>query len=79
MALEVSQTQTMLALVNQGLGVALVPHSARAQQMANLSYRQIDILPRFSSEIFLSSLSRRGSALHDGVQQTIIDALADLR
>ncbi|WP_425098701.1 LysR family transcriptional regulator [Tropicibacter sp. S64] len=71
---EVSQTQTMLALVNQGLGVALVPRSAQAQQMANLTYREIDIPSRFGSELYLCFTPRRDSAMHRRVQEVILAA-----
>lgn len=73
---EVSQTQTMLALVNQGLGVALVPRSAQAQQMVNLRYRALDIPAQFSSEIYLCFAAGDLSPLHEFARKTIIDTLA---
>ncbi|WP_340303472.1 LysR substrate-binding domain-containing protein [Roseobacter sp. HKCCD7870] len=71
--LEVSQTQTMLAMVNQGIGIALVPSSARKLQMANLVYREVDIDPRFNPRIYLSYNTARDSLMHDRVARCICD------
>ncbi len=76
--LEVSQTHTVLALVDRGLGAALVPASASMVHMANLTYRRIRIPARFRSTIYLSSGARGAGALHDRVRDVIRAALADL-
>lgn len=74
---EVSQTHTVLALVNRGVGAALVPASARAIQMRNLVFRDIDLPPRFSSDLYLSFGPKRRSLLHQRVKEVILDALAE--
>lgn len=74
---EVSQTQTMLALVNQNLGLALVPRSSRAQQMENLVFRAIDIPERFSSDIYLCHTARRNSPILQRVLQSVLDAVGE--
>jgi DNA-binding transcriptional LysR family regulator len=73
---EVSQTHTVLALVNRGLGVALVPSSAQAMSMDNLLFRDVALPERFASELSLVYGPNGRSRLHARVQQVIIDALA---
>ena len=74
---EVSQTQSVLSLVNAGLGAALVPHSATAMRMTELVYRQIDLPDQFMSTIYLNIARHRSSALITNVRNTIITALRD--
>ncbi len=73
---EVSQSHTILALVNRGIGVALVPASSRVMQMQNLAYRRIDMPKRFRSDLFLSFGPKRRSVLHQRVRDIIRDTLA---
>lgn len=72
----VSQTSTMLGLVNRGVGLALVPSSSRVLQMENIVYREIDIPPRFRSTLYLSFARHRLTTLHQRVIDIIADVLA---
>lgn len=73
---EVSQTHTMLALVNRGIGVALVPASSTAMRMQNLTYREIDLPPQFRSDLYLAfGVKRRSSSLHKRVTDLILREL----
>lgn len=74
---EVSQTQTVLSLVNIGLGVALVPRSAMAMQMDRLVYRKIDLPDQFSSTIYLNAARNRSSALSHNVREKVLQALSE--
>jgi len=76
---EVSQTHTILALVNRGIGLALVPASSQAMRMDNLAFRPIDMPPQFRSELFLAFGPKRRLHLHDRVRETILEALGDFR
>lgn len=71
---EVSQTHTLLALVNQGIGVALVPESSQALHMSNLAYRPIKVPPEFRSDLYLVSRSGEQSALVQRAREVILDA-----
>lgn len=73
--LEVSQTQTLLAMVNEGLGIGLVPTSSCVQRMENLTYRTIDIPENFRSDLYLCSTTDSNSALHAAVKTLILDLL----
>lgn len=75
---EVSQTQTLVSLVNAGLGVALVPKSAMAMQMDQLVYRKIDLPDQFNSNIYLNAARNRSSPLSLKVQRTVMDALSEV-
>jgi DNA-binding transcriptional LysR family regulator len=76
---EVSQTHTILALVNQGIGVALVPASSSALRMANLTYRQIELPAQFCSNLYLAFGPKRStSALHQRVTAAILEELSDV-
>ncbi|ODM47605.1 hypothetical protein A9320_04685 [Ruegeria sp. PBVC088] len=57
--LEVSQTISVLALVNRGLGLALVPKSAQTVQMANLAYREIVTPDQLRSTLYLTAGPKR--------------------
>jgi len=73
---EVSQTHTVLALIDRGIGVGLVPASARAMRLENLVFRDIELPQRFRSDIYLSFGPKRRSLLHRRVKEVILDALA---
>lgn len=75
---EVSQTHTVLAFVDRGFGMALVPHSASAVQMQNLAYRHIPISTRFRSSLYLALAPTRGDVLRDRVRTVIREALAEI-
>ena len=49
----ISQTHTILALVSAGLGLALVPESARKLQFDGVVLRPIHLGPKTYSELFL--------------------------
>ena len=72
----VSQTSTMLGLVNRGVGMALVPSSSRVVKMENVVYHDIDIPPRFRSTLYLSFARHRLTTLHRRVIEVIGDVLA---
>lgn len=74
---EVSQTQTVLSLVNVGLGAALVPRSAMAMQMDQLVYRPIDLPEQFNSTIYINAARKRSSALNKRVRDLILHALSN--
>ena len=67
----------MLALVNRGVGVALVSSSSQAMQMSNLTLRQIDMPPQFHSDVYPACGPNARTLLHDRVRATIMNALAD--
>lgn len=48
----VSQVHTLLALVDAGLGVALVPHSATLMNMSGIAYREIPELVQQKVELY---------------------------
>ncbi|MCY4223123.1 MAG: LysR family transcriptional regulator [Thiotrichales bacterium] len=75
---EVSQTHTVLSLVNTGLGVALVPRSAMAMRMDQLVYREIDLPDQFTSTIYLNMVRNRDSALLGNVRVKVIQALSEV-
>ena len=76
---EVSQTHTILALVNRGIGVALVPASSRAMKMDNLVFREIAVPPQYRSDLYLAFGPKRRAPLHMRVRETILEALSDFR
>lgn len=71
---EVSQTQTILSLVNAGLGLALVPQSATAMQMERLHFRKIRIPDRFTSTLYLNIAKSRG-VLQARVRDVILETM----
>ncbi len=74
-ALDVSQTHSVVALVNRGIGVAFVPSSTQAMRMANVVYRHVDLPDWFRSELYLIAGHKRRVALHSRVRDIILDAL----
>ncbi|MFZ7092647.1 LysR substrate-binding domain-containing protein [Primorskyibacter sp. 2E233] len=78
--MEVSQTMTVLACVNGGLGVSLVPASAQSVQMANLTYRSIATPKRFRSSLYLTiGPKKRDTPLYARMRETITQVLAEFR
>lgn len=75
----VSQSHTVVALVNRGLGVALVPASSRAMQMENVVYRDISIAPQFRSDLYLATAPSAVTPLRMRVAGLIEQALAPFR
>jgi len=74
--LEFSQTHTVLAMVNRGLGVALVPGSSRVLQMANVCFRDIELPRRFRSDLYLVYRSTRRTKVQEKVRVLIMNTLA---
>ncbi|WP_424929688.1 LysR family transcriptional regulator [Amaricoccus tamworthensis] len=72
---EVSQTHTVVALVNSGLGTGLVPRSAEAIAMANTVFRTIDLPERCRSTLYLNSSPNSAGPLHEQASETIIATL----
>lgn len=72
---EVSQTHSVLALVNRGVGVALVPGSSQTMKMDNLAYRRIDLPEQYSSDIYLILGPNRDKPLLTRVRQLVVDEL----
>ncbi|MGP6086364.1 LysR substrate-binding domain-containing protein [Antarctobacter jejuensis] len=78
--MEVSQTTSVLALVNYGVGVAVVPQSAQAVSMANLTFRQIETPDRFRSTLYLTAgPKRRDLPLYQRLRQIVLEALSPFR
>ena len=75
---EVSQTQTLVSLVNAGLGIALVPRSAISMKMDQLVYRNIDLPEQFNANIYLNAARSRDTALHRRVKTVIHNALSEV-
>lgn len=73
---EVSQSHAVLALVNRGAGLALVPSSARVLQMENVVYREVDLPRQFRSDLFLVYGRSRPSVLKDRVRELVLEVLA---
>lgn len=73
---EVSQTQTVLGIVNCGLGLSLVPQSAQRQRMENLAFRPINLPPNLSSDLYLSYSAKSRSQLQETVKTLIIEVLS---
>ncbi len=73
---EVSQTHTVLAMVNRGIGLALVPASSRVVTMAGIVYRDIELPPQFRSDLYLVYRASRRTPLQERVRQIILDTLA---
>lgn len=70
--LEVRHAHTILALVNRGIGLALVPASSAAMRMENLAFREIDLPDRFRSELYRAfGPKRSATTLHRRVADII--------
>lgn len=75
---EVSQTHTVVALVNSGLGTALVPRSAQTMQMANTAFLPVDMPVRHRSMLYLNLGPDRRGPLHQKAREIIVSALAEI-
>lgn len=75
--LEFSQTHTVLAMVNRGLGVSLVPGSSRVLKMANVRFRDIELPRQFRSDLYLVYRATRRTELQERVRRLILDTLAE--
>lgn len=74
---EASQTHTVLALVNSGLGVALVPQSGQVMQMANLAFRDLDLPDHCRSSLYLNFGAHCREALHARVSEILTTAMGE--
>ena len=72
---EISQTQTVIALVDSDLGVALVLRSAHAMQMANTVFIPMDLPARYRSVLHLNKSPNRHGLLHDRAREIVMAAL----
>lgn len=72
---EASQTHSVISLVNQGIGFAIVPRSARVMQMENIVYRNIELPHQFRSDMYLVSKHGQSSVVCEHVKALIIDVL----
>lgn len=75
--IEASQTHTVISLVNQGIGFAIVPRSARVMKMENIVYRDIDLPRQFRSDMYLVSRANQSSSVSMRVKELIIDVLKE--
>ncbi|MEQ9039619.1 MAG: LysR substrate-binding domain-containing protein [Silicimonas sp.] len=73
--MEFSQTHAIISMVNQGIGFAIVPSSARVLQMENIVYRELDLPGEFRSDMYLVSGRSQSSHLRDQVKRLIVDTL----
>lgn len=72
---EVSQTHTVVAMVNQGIGAALVPASARVLRMENVRYRDIALPAQYRSDLYLIYRETRRTPLQDRMRELIVEVL----
>lgn len=75
--IKASQTHSVISLVNQGIGFAIVPRSARVMQMENIVYRDINLPSDFRSDMYLVSRASQNSNVCNRVKELIIDVLKD--
>lgn len=73
---EVSQSHTVLTMVNRGLGVALVPASSQVLKMENLCFRSLHLPRHFASVVSLVSGPKGRSKMHQRVRAIISAELA---
>lgn len=71
----VSQGYSVIGLVNEGIGVALVPCSTRTMQMENIIYRDIALPDNVYSDLYLANGTSQQSNLIDRVAQLIVDSV----
>lgn len=76
---EASQTHAVISLVNHGLGIALVPQSARILRMSDVIYRDIDLPPQFRSDMYLVARPDQTSLVRERVKVLIEDVLSPFR
>lgn len=72
---EITQTQTVLAMINQGIGLGLVPQSAQAQIMSNLCFREIEIPAGFTSDLYLCKVAGHNSPMLEKVMDIFVTAI----
>lgn len=72
---ETSHTHTVLAMVNSGLGVSLVPHSAQTMQMTNIVFRPIELPPICRSTMYLNISPHQREQLHMRVAEVLMRTL----
>lgn len=77
--MEVSQTHTIISLVNQGLGFAIVPKSMQVMQLENIVYRDIKLPSQYRSDMYLVSRSNQVSSARDRVLSLIVNVLEKYR
>ncbi|MDF0598351.1 LysR family transcriptional regulator [Psychromarinibacter halotolerans] len=73
---EVSQTHTVLAMVNSGIGAALVPASSRVLGMKNVRFVDLDLPRQFRSDLYLIYRAGERTVLQERMRQLIVEALA---
>ncbi|WP_425049532.1 LysR family transcriptional regulator [Psychromarinibacter sp. S121] len=73
---EVSQTHTVLAMVNCGIGLALVPASSRVLRMDNVRYVDLDLPRQFRSDMYLVYRAGERTVLQERMRELIVEALA---
>jgi DNA-binding transcriptional LysR family regulator len=61
----VTHTHSILALVNSGMGLALVPASASNVQFGSLVFKAIDLGPNVFAELFLSTQEKNANPAAD--------------
>lgn len=77
--ISVSQTHSIVSLVNHGLGFALVPKSIKVVQMENIVYRDIDLPAEFRSDMYMVSKPNETSAVIQRMKELVIDVLRPFR
>ncbi|MFS4439519.1 LysR substrate-binding domain-containing protein [Paracoccaceae bacterium GXU_MW_L88] len=74
----VAQQHTVLGLVNEGIGAALVPRSSSAIALPNVAFRKIDIHPNeLHSDLYLAKRPTEPEPVIAAVAQIIRDELSD--
>lgn len=73
---ETSHTHAVLALVNSGLGVALVPRSAQTMCMEQIVFREIDLPDGCVSTLYLNISPHRRERLHHRVREVLEETFA---
>ncbi len=73
----VAQSRTIMALVDAGLGVGLVPRSNQCIPMANVVFRQMPLPDSFQSDIYMALGPKEPAPLVARVAQLVTEALAD--
>lgn len=76
---EASQAHTTIALVSRGVGLGMVPSSARAVRMPNVKFFDLNLPRQYHSELHLVYPAQRPSLLRDRLIALILDVLADFR
>lgn len=77
--MEASQTHTIISMVNQGIGFAIVPRSASVMRMENIVFRDVDLPRQFRSDMYLVSGTGKTSVLRERMKALISDVLSPFR